>query len=288
MSENTGSATSGTDTNGPKKDAPVIESASATTSRDNHTGSAPYVIVVACLVAIIALALSLVSGISGIVSSALISRGYGSSAMSDLLGELGDDYGDGNGGLGDDYGFGSGDSGRGSRNPRQNSDLTSDNVFDYELASLDGSVSDYVYATDYQGAQPGVSAFVKKLAKADADALASVQSHVRAAAAASDAQTRSSELDQAQKACADAKDSIAALNVDGVTGSRASSITEDLNDAKSDVVERWDTVGKIVQIMKSPDGHKASELQKLDDDANDAADIASDLTEALYDSARAK
>lgn len=286
MSENTGSANSGTNANESKKDAPVIESASATTSHDNHAGSAPYVIVAACLVVIIALALSLVSGISGIVSSALISRGYGSSAMSDLLGELGN--GDGNGGLGDDYGFGSGDSGRGSRNPRQNSDLTSDNVFDYELASLDSSVSDYVYATDYQGAQSGVSAFVKKLAKADADALASVQSHVRAAAATSDAQTRSSELDQAQKACADAKSSIAALDVDTVTGSRASSITEDLNDAKGDVAERWDTVGKIVAIMKSPDGHKASELQELDDDANDAADIASELTEALYDSARAK
>lgn len=285
MSENTGSANSGTNANESKKDAPVIESASATTSHDNHAGSAPYVIVVACLVVIIALALSLVSGISGIVSSALISRGYGSSAMSDLLGELGN--GDGNGGLGGDR-LGSGDSGLGSRNPRQNSDLTSDNVFDYELASLDSSVSDYVYATDYQGAQPGVSAFVKKLAKADADALASVQSHVRAAAATSDAQTRSSELDQAQKACTDAKSSIAALDVDTVTGSRASSITEDLNDAKGDVAERWDTVGKIVAIMKSPDGHKASELQKLDDDANDAADIASELTEALYDSARAK
>lgn len=203
------------------------------------------------------------------------SRDYGS--IGDLLDELDD-------GSGHD----SQAPGNGSRRGRYSgTELTQDYVLSYNYQSLSESVSDYVFASDYAGAQEGVSTFVQALAKLDDEYLNQTVGHLRAAAAASDDQTRADELQKAADLCTQAQNAAGSLGVDEskISGSQAKAIVGDLTDARDDVAERWRNIGRIVALMEDPSGHRTGELADLDDSASDVTDIAIELTDALTTSA---
>ena len=148
-------------------------------------------------------------------------------------------------------------------------------------------MSDYVFASDYAGAQEGASAFVQALAKLDDEYLNQTVGHLRAAAAASDDQTRADELQKAADLCTQAQNAAGSLGVDEskISGSQAKAIVGDLTDARDDVAERWRNIGRIVALMEDPSGHRTGELADLDDSASDVTDIAIELTDALTASA---
>lgn len=251
---------------------PVVESASATTSPDNKSGAAPYVIVGVALACLLFLAAGVGNLVGTFGSLALSqSRDYGS--IGDLLDELDD-------GSGHD----SQAPGNGSRRGRYSgTELTQDYVLSYNYQSLSESVSDYVFASDYAGAQEGVSTFVQALAKLDDEYLNQTVGHLRAAAAASDDQTRADELQKAADLCTQAQNAAGSLGVDEskISGSQAKAIVGDLTDARDDVAERWRNIGRIVALMEDPSGHRTGELADLDDSASDVTDIAIELTDAL-------
>lgn len=255
---------------------PVVESASATTSPDNKSGAAPYVIVGVALACLLFLAAGVGNLVGTFGSLALSqSRDYGS--IGDLLDELDD-------GSGHD----SQAPGNGSRRGRYSgTELTQDYVLSYNYQSLSESVSDYVFASDYAGAQEGVSTFVQALAKLDDEYLNQTVGHLRAAAAASDDQTRADELQKAADLCTQAQNAAGSLGVDEskISGSQAKAIVGDLTDARDDVAERWRNIGRIVALMEDPSGHRTGELADLDDSASDVIDIAIELTDALTTSA---
>lgn len=255
---------------------PVVESASATTSPDNKSGAAPYVIVGVALACLLFLAAGVGNLVGTFGSLALSqSRDYGS--IGDLLDELDD-------GSGHD----SQAPGNGSRGGRYSgTELTQDYVLSYNYQSLSESVSDYVFASDYAGAQEGVSTFVQALAKLDDEYLNQTVGHLRAAAAASDDQTRADELQKAADLCTQAQNAAGSLGVDEskISGSQAKAIVGDLTDARDDVAERWRNIGRIVALMEDPSGHRTGELADLDDSASDVTDIAIELTDALTTSA---
>ncbi len=255
---------------------PVVESASATTSPDNKSGAAPYVIVGVALACLLFLAAGVGNLVGTFGSLALSqSRDYGS--IGDLLDELDD-------GSGHD----SQAPGNGSRRGRYSgTELTQDYVLSYNYQSLSESVSDYVFASDYAGAQGGVSTFVQALAKLDDEYLNQTVGHLRAAAAASDDQTRADELQKAADLCTQAQNAAGSLGVDEskISGSQAKAIVGDLTDARDDVAERWRNIGRIVALMEDPSGHRTGELADLDDSASDVTDIAIELTDALTTSA---
>ncbi|WP_154052712.1 hypothetical protein [Olsenella uli] len=255
---------------------PVVESASATTSPDNKSGAAPYVIVGVALACLLFLAAGVGNLVGTFGSLALSqSRDYGS--IGDLLDELDD-------GSGHD----SQAPGNGSRRGRYSgTELTQDYVLSYNYQSLSESVSDYVFASDYAGAQEGVSTFVQALAKLDDEYLNQTVGHLRAAAAASDDQTRADELQKAADLCTQAQNAAGSLGVDEskISGSQAKAIVGDLTDARDDVAERWRNIGRIVALMEDPSGHRTGELADLDDSASDVTDIAIELTDALTTSA---
>lgn len=255
---------------------PVVESASATTSPDNKSGAAPYVIVGVALACLLFLAAGVGNLVGTFGSLALSqSRDYGS--IGDLLDELDD-------GSGHD----SQAPGNGSRRGRYSgTELTQDYVLSYNYQSLSESVSDYVFASDYAGAQEGVSTFVQALAKLDDEYLNQTVGHLRAAAAASDDQTRADELQKAADLCTQAQNAAGSLGVDEskISGSQAKAIVGDLTDARDDVAERWRNIGRIVALMEDPSGHRTGELANLDDSASDVTDIAIELTDALTTSA---
>lgn len=255
---------------------PVVESASATTSPDNKSGAAPYVIVGVALACLLFLAAGVGNLVGTFGSLALSqSRDYGS--IGDLLDELDD-------GSGHD----SQAPGNGSRRGRYSgTELTQDYVLSYNYQSLSESVSDYVFASDYAGAQEGASTFVQALAKLDDEYLNQTVGHLRAAAAASDDQTRADELQKAADLCTQAQNAAGSLGVDEskISGSQAKAIVGDLTDARDDVAERWRNIGRIVALMEDPSGHRTGELADLDDSASDVTDIAIELTDALTASA---
>lgn len=244
---------------------PVIESASATTSTDNHAGALPYVIVVAALAVLVALGLA-VSNLVVAAGEVASDAYYDSHLYDDFLDDLEP-------------------KGRSSRN------LTTDNVFDVELTATDYSVNDYVFASDYSGSQQVVSSYVKTLAKTDADAAAQLAGHLRAAQAATDDATRADELAQAATVCQDtaaAIDALALPEEGSITGASAADILENLTEGRDATRQRWDKLSQLVAILASPEGHTEQELADLDNDAGDVTDPAIDLTRALSASAANK
>lgn len=256
----------------PQPQPSVIESASATTSSDNHAGAAPYVIVAAALTVLVALTLALANLVSAVgegIGDAYDEDYYDSFDYDGLLDDL-DDL-DPQGSTGHD--------------------LTADNVFDVELTCTDYTVDDYVFASDYSGSQQAVSAYVKALAKTDADAAGQLAGHLRAAAAATDDASRADELSQAASICQDTSAAIDGLALPGaadITGGSADDILEHLTDGRDATRRRWDNLAQLVAVLASPEGHTSSELSDLDNDAGDVTDPAIDLTRALATSASDK
>lgn len=256
----------------PQPQPSVIESASATTSSDNHAGAAPYVIVAAALAVLVAFSLALANLVSAVgegIGGAYDEDSYDSFDYDGLLDDL-DDL-DPQGSTGHD--------------------LTADNVFDVELTCTDYTVDDYVFASDYSGSQQAVSAYVKALAKTDADAAGQLAGHLRAAAAATDDASRADELSQAASICQDTSAAIDGLALPGaadITGGSADDILEHLTEGRDATRRRWDNLAQLVAVLASPEGHTSSELSDLDNDAGDVTDPAIDLTRALATSASDK
>lgn len=256
----------------PQPQPSVIESASATTSSDNHAGAAPYVIVAAALAVLVALTLALANLVSAVgegIGDAYDEDSYDSFDYDGLLDDL-DDL-DPQGSTGHD--------------------LTADNVFDVELTCTDYTVDGYVFASDYSGSQQAVSAYVKALAKTDADAAGQLAGHLRAAAAATDDASRADELSQAASICQDtsaAIDGLALPSAADITGGSADDILEHLTEGRDATRRRWDKLAQLVAVLASPEGHTSSELSDLDNDAGDVTDPAIDLTRALATSASDK
>lgn len=255
----------------PTPQVPVIESASATTSPDNHSGPGAYVIVAICLAIIIALSLALANTLGEVLSE-----------VADMVAE---EYPD------EEWDFDELDHYFDDDTHSTDVDLTADNIFDTRIACADESVNSYVYASDYDGSQQAVSEFVFALTKADGDSTNLLSMHLRAATGATDAATRAEELDAAAQVVADAQTSIQAIEppgADRVSGLKADSVIDALGDAKEDCAERWSAIAKLVDILRSPDGHTTDELAELDEEASNIVDIAIRLTTALTDSASYK
>lgn len=251
--------------------APVIESASATTSPDNHSGPGVYVILAIGLALIIALSLVLANTFGEVLSE-----------VADIVAE---EYPD------EEWDFDELDHYFDDDTHSTDADLTADNIFETRIGCADESVNSYVYASDYDGSQQAVSEFVSAFTKADGDSTNLLSMHLRAAMGATDAATRTEELDAAAQAVADAQASIQAIEVPGtdrVSGVKADSVIDALGDAKEDCVERWSAIAKLVDILRSPDGHTTDELAELDEEASNIVDIAIRLTTALTDSASYK
>ena len=255
----------------PAPQVPVIESASATTSPDNHSGPGVYVILAIGLALIIAASLVLANTFGEVLSE-----------VADIVAE---EYPD------EEWDFDELDHYFDDDTRSTDDDLTTDNIFETRIGCADESVNSYVYASDYDGSQQAVSEFVSALAKADGDSTNLLSMHLRAAMGTTDATTRTEELDAAAQVVADAQASIQAIEVPGtdrVSGVKADSVIDALGDAKEDCVERWSAIAKLVDILRSPDGHTTDELAELDEEASNIVDIAIRLTSALTDSSSYK
>ena len=255
----------------PAPQVPVIESASATTSPDNHSGPGAYVI--------------LAIGLALIIASSLVLANTFGEVLSEVADIVAEEYPDEEWDLDElDHYFD-------DDTHSTDADLTADNIFETRIDCADESVNSYVYASDYDGSQQAVSEFVFALTKADGDSTNLLSMHLRAAMGATDAATRTEELDAAAQVVTDAQASIQAIEVPGtdrVSGVKADSVIDALGDAKEDCVERWSAIAKLVDILKSPDGHTTDELAELDEEASNIVDIAIRLTTALTDSASYK
>ena len=255
----------------PTPQVPVIESASATTSPDNHSGPGVYVI--------------LAIGLALIIASSLVLANTFGEVLSEVADIVAEEYPD------EEWDFDDLDHYFDDDTRSTDDDLTADNIFETRIGCADESVNSYVYASDYDGSQQAVSEFVSALAKADGDSTNLLSMHLRAAMGTTDATTRAEELDAAAQVVVNAQTSIQAIEppgTDRVSGLKADSVIDALGDAKEDCAERWSAIAKLVDILRSPDGHTTDELAELDEEASNIVDIAIRLTTALTDSASYK
>ena len=255
----------------PAPQAPIIESASATTSPDNHSGPGVYVV--------------LAIGLALIIASSLVLANTFGEVLTEVADIVAEEYPD------EEWDFDELDHYFDDDTHSTDVDLTPDNIFDTRIACADESVNSYVYASDYDGSQQAVSEFVFALTKTDGDNTNLLSMHLRAATSATDAATRAEELDAAAQVVVNAQTSIQAIEVPGtdrVSGLKADSVIDALGDAKEDCAERWSAIAKLVDILRSPDGHTTDELAELDEEASNIVDIAIRLTTALTDSASYK
>lgn len=255
----------------PTPQVPVIESASATTSPDNHSGPGVYII--------------LAIGLALIIASSLVLANTFGEVLSEVADMVAEEYPD------EEWDFDELDHYFDDDTHSTDAELTADNIFETRIGCADESVNSYVYASDYDGSQQAVSEFVFALTKADGDSTNLLSMHLRAATGATDAATRAEELDAAAQVVADAQASIQAIELPGtdrVSGLKADSIIDALGDAKEDCAERWNAIAELVDVLRSPDGHTTDELAELDEEASNIVDIAIRLTTALTDSASYK
>ena len=173
----------------PAPQIPVIESASATTSPDNHSGPGAYVI--------------LAIGLALIIASSLVLANTFGEVLSEVADIVAEEYPD------EEWDFDDLDRHFDDDTHGTDADLTTDNI------CADESVNSYVYASDYNGSQQAVSEFVSALTKADGDSTNLLSTHLRAAMGATDATTRTEELDAAAQVVADAQTSIQAIELPG-------------------------------------------------------------------------
>ena len=238
---------------------------------DNHSGPGVYVI--------------LAIGLALIVAASLVLANTFGEVLSEVADIVAEEYPD------EEWDFDELDHYFDDDTRSTDADLTADNIFETRIGCADESVNSYVYASDYDGSQQAVNEFVFALTKADGDSTNLLSMHLRAAMGATDAATRTEELDAAEQVVADAQASIQAIELPGtdrVSGVKADSIIDALGDAKEDCAERWGAIAKLVDILRSPDGHTTDELAELDEEASNIVDIAIRLTSALTDSASYK
>lgn len=278
-SKPTGAGSGGTSQ--PAANAPVVESASATTSEDNQrSGNAAYFITAGALVVLIALSL----GLSGCISA------LASHALRDVISYSQDNgstngYGLGNGnGSGQEYGYGYGygnGSGSGSGSSLGSS-LSVSEALNLNLSVYSETIEDGVSASAYSGVTNEVRSYVLSIVRADSDANAEVVNHLDAAIKADDPKA---EVEAAISVCDDTIAKLQAVEVPSLSGNEAS----DAQDGKTKAIERWSNLKAELQLLDTSDQVSTSDLQKADNKVyNSTADAADALTSTLSDSASGK
>lgn len=268
-------------------EAPVIETASATTSSQaNRSGSFSYVVAV---IAIVTLAL-IGSGLGSCVSffaRAVVSeaeRNIGNTNTLDRYFE-----GDPSSPLHDDElleflednGIGSG-SGMDLLDTGGAVDVT--DVLTSELAIYGDTINSLVPAMGYSGAQSDVADFSRTLTYTDRQATEQVVSLLRAAARGDITSTEAAE--RAEEIADTTVESLESLRLPVVTGERADEVSSLLTSAREEARGRWTAISEEMDLIEDVSSVSTSTLLSLEKSITDATSKAAEsLSSALATSA---
>lgn len=245
---------------------PVIESASGTTSPDNaNSGPAAYVIF-AVGVAVLGLVLSTVLGfLSVVVPYAIreIGSAYGSETSHT------ESY--------DRVPATQGTEGLSEQNGSASQTLTAAAALDLNLAPYSSLIDDEISASDYSGADAGVTQCVRSVVRVDKDAATSVARDLNAAAR--DGSTMAERLDAALATCGQAVSGLQSIEV---PSSASSSVSTRLEQGISGAKQRWQLIEAEISLLRADGDISYDHLAAADAKVWDETEqTGSSLTEAL-------
>lgn len=267
----------------------VIETASATTSSDNHAGSAPIVIAVAT-VALLALLGSGVSGCTRFITNHMADNWHETMPSNPNPYEELDQYfqHDDSTPFGDDDLLDllqQNDSGeKPDSKPGEGTDTGStssvDELLSSDLAIYGDTIDSLVSAIDYSGTKTPVRDHVRQVVHTDSEAtgdiVALLRSALRGDTSSADA------LAKAKERAEQAAEELGALEAPEVDGENADAIASHLEAARTQAVERWKAIAAEMELLASSQDVSTASVKDSEHDISEATlKAAEELSQAL-------
>lgn len=268
--------------------APVVETASGTTSADNsQSGITAYVIAGVTVVLLALFGTGLSSCVSLASDLAMEEYNSGSGYSEDVYGDEDFDYEDWyNQYMEEDLDtddwlerWDSGDYDDGSTDVP--SSLSVEDALDLDLGMYSLTIDSMLPAMSYANASSEVREYVRSVVLADRNGSSDLHDVLRAAAwGESDV---SEALDEAIGLAADKADELRELSLPELEGDGAKEVSRQLEQGRTAAIDRWDAISTELSLLSSSIGEvDTDDLMDADDEVNDAAeDAATAFSEAL-------
>lgn len=268
--------------------APVVETASGTTSADNsQSGITAYVIAGVTVVLLALFGTGLSSCVSLASDLAMEEYNSGSGYSEDVYGDEDFDYEDWyNQYMEEDLDtddwlerWDSGDYDDSSTDVP--SSLSVEDALDLDLGMYSLTIDSMLPAMSYANASSEVREYVRSVVLADRNGSSDLHDVLRAAAwGESDV---SEALDEAIGLAADKADELRELSLPELEGDGAKEVSRQLEQGRTAAIDRWDAISTELSLLSSSIGEvDTDDLMDADDEVNDAAeDAATAFSEAL-------
>lgn len=275
--------------------APIVETASATTSPDNaRSGNSAYFIAILAI-AVLGLVGTAISGCVSMVSGFLEEEyyGYGPTAYEQMLDERLDerDYDDFDDYINDyfdnlyDNDGTSYPNGNSNGSPVNESEGTTvKDVLDSNLAIYQSTIDQLLPVSVYANAQGPVRTFVRELVIADRDASSQIATSLKTAAWNDD--NLSQALSDASQMAQEMVSTLQGMEFPKAEGDNASEISRNLEVGRGKAIDRWKAIADELDMLAASDEVDAKSLNEADELVTQAAQEAADaFAEALSASA---
>ena len=268
----------------PKDQKEPIETASGTTSDDN-SNSGPFAYIVTGVTLVVVLLLSL---LASACMSFVISTGAGNAGAGGTMTHPGpgtqpngyDYYGDPDLDelleqyLGQEYGNGGTGTHQNNGGHAETGAVDIATALDFDLAPYSVTIDSELSASAYAGTNSAVRTFVRDLVTKDREYAMRV-SQALLDAASEDA-SRAEYLASAKAACAEARDTLGAVEVPA--SDQDDGATKDaLGTAKSEAVHRWELIEAEVDLISKSDKVDTSALWEADDKVVSSTESVADM-----------
>ncbi len=281
------------------KEPTVIETASATTSKDNeNSGPFAYVITAVAIGALLVLSLAsagCVAAIVGVASQGISSSGRNStytpySAPNENL-NLDDMYNMDFEEFLKQYenelnGYGGTNGSTSSSNKRESGTAPVADVLDYQIAPFGDTIDDCLSASAYAGTPTEVRDFVRKVVSTDKDHATKLQTLLNSIS--NDDSQQADKLKEAASICDEANKAIAALEVPSIPNDSNGTAKDTLGTAKSEAAHRWELMKAEIDVIASGDEVDTKKLWRADEDVVDSTEEAASLLEDAMEQATKK
>ena len=278
------------------KEPTVIETASATTSKDNsNSGPFAYVITAVAVGTLLVLSLASAGCVAALVGTAV------QEASTGRTGGTATPYADPNGNLNVDNmqnmdfeeflkqyekelnSYGGNGSSTSSSSKRDSASAPISEVLDYQIAPFGDTIDDCLSASSYSGVPNEVRDYVRKVVSTDKDYVGKLQTLLNAIA--HDDSQREVKLKEAAGLCDEANKAIAGLEVPSIANDKNGATKDMLGTAKSEAAHRWELMKAEVNVLAEGNEVDTKKLWRADEDVVESTEDAAALLEDAMDQA---
>lgn len=263
----------------------IIETASATTSKDNeNSGPFAYIITGVSLGILLVLTLLGTGCTSLVLASLAADSGSSSNALSfpydDLEKDLDTDLEDL---LERYYSNPNGSSNKDSKSSQESGFAEVADVLDFSLAPYGSSIDNEVSANSYAGTPAEVRDFVRNISETDEEYTRQLVVLLDNAAKKED--ERTAKIQEAKQLCSDARDAIDKIEVPKLEQDQNGDVAFQLESGKTEAIKRWENMADEIAMLDTTSTVNTKDLWSIDDKVVDATSNAGDKLESAMDAA---